>query len=312
MCFRCFPNGKVPVNTYSADQSTVADWPDLEGWQLEYLNDAVPLASKRIDIETLRQKFPRHNTAKPPCSWIEHMHDQELSALHILKDLITQGSFGRWHLFRRLAKYDQPWVTLEWDDMCKEYPAWDNDGARTCPAWLYVKHMCKRYEGEVVLAWHKWICKEEPLPRDKLLWREQFATKPKQASALRELQQSADGNGTLFSDFVDLATIGNTNIMMTRERNPGHHQQIEGGAITLAELFLKFGDSCCAKELLFWYTHAPKICRKRAHPVGSQDVRDASKLRFKATGHYGHQRHGRYGRYMGDLAKYCEVTYYHF
>ena len=50
MCFRCFRNGKVSVNTYLRDESAVGDWHDLDGWQIDILNDLVPQHSLGFGI----------------------------------------------------------------------------------------------------------------------------------------------------------------------------------------------------------------------------------------------------------------------
>ena len=64
--------------------------------------------------------------------------------------------------------------------------------------------------------------------------------------------------------------------------------KLDGGAITLMELFATFGLVYTAAELFFWYTNAPKVVKKKAHSTGSIDVKAAAVLRFEATGKYGH------------------------
>ena len=65
---------------------------------------------------------------------------------------------------------------------------------------------------------------------------------------------------------------------------------MKGGGITLGRLFAIFGERCTAQELMFWYYHAPKLCKKRQHAWGSKDVRDAAKFRKETFGHWGHRR----------------------
>ena len=57
--------------------------------------------------------------------------------------------------------------------------------------------------------------------------------------------------------------------------------------ITLAELICHFYKNYTATEIYYWYCHAPKCIKKREHPAGSKDRRDAAALRFKETGYYG-------------------------
>ena len=59
--------------------------------------------------------------------------------------------------------------------------------------------------------------------------------------------------------------------------------------ITLAELLWRFKWNYTATEIYYWYCHAPKCIKKRDHSKGSQDRRDAAKLRFKEKGRIGHR-----------------------
>ena len=48
-----------------------------------------------------------------------------------------------------------------------------------------------------------------------------------------------------------------------------------------------------ATEIYFWYMHcmhAKKVIKKRSHPKGSQDRRDAAKLRHREQGRWGFPR----------------------
>ena len=61
-----------------------------------------------------------------------------------------------------------------------------------------------------------------------------------------------------------MLAVGNTTILRTNQNEDGHWH-LEGGAITLAELFAVFGRFCTISELMFWYHNAPKVVRKRPH-----------------------------------------------
>ena len=67
------------------------------------------------------------------------------------------------------------------------------------------------------------------------------------------------------------------------------HWRLKGGAITLAELFYRFGERFTGMELCFWYYHAPKLAKKRAHPMGSKLGRDAAWERQSTFGRWGHR-----------------------
>ena len=43
------------------------------------------------------------------------------------------------------------------------------------------------------------------------------------------------------------------------------------------------------EELVCWYYHSEKLAKKRAHPHGSLEVREAAQLRMQTYGHYGHR-----------------------
>ena len=48
-----------------------------------------------------------------------------------------------------------------------------------------------------------------------------------------------------------------------------------------------FGHLYTAQELMFWYHHAPKVAKKRDHPVGNADERAAAHLRYEWYGKWG-------------------------
>ena len=41
-------------------------------------------------------------------------------------------------------------------------------------------------------------------------------------------------------------------------------------------------------ELYYYYNNCLKVVKKRQHPEGRQELKDAAQLRFRETGHYGH------------------------
>ena len=93
-----------------------------------------------------------------------------------------------------------------------------------------------------------------------------------------------------FAADAALITGGETMILANGSHGPsGGHWRRYGGAITVGELFYEFGERYTAQELFFWYYHAEKLVKKRAHSKGSQEVREAAQLRFKTFGHYGHR-----------------------
>jgi hypothetical protein len=149
----------------------------------------------------------------------------------------------------------EPWVTMSWRDIHEEYPESANAFED------YVKHLLKRYEGEVALAWGKWEWSSQPLPRDKVLWNSQYAVRSRNLRALANL---AKGEGSLIDDGEDLLAIGNTMILRASKAQDGHWR-LCGGAITLAELRAQFGNQFIVSELMFWYHHAAIVVKKRPH-----------------------------------------------
>ena len=77
--------------------------------------------------------------------------------------------------------------------------------------------------------------------------------------------------------------IGDTTII--RHANVGHWR-LEGAAVTLAQLFRDFGEKFTAMDLMSWYFHAPKVAKKRAHPVGNAIERAAARERKAVYGRY--------------------------
>ena len=60
--------------------------------------------------------------------------------------------------------------------------------------------------------------------------------------------------------------------------------------ISLPELVWDWKETHTATEIYFWYMHAKKVIKKRSHPKGSQDRRDAAKLRHREQGRWGFPR----------------------
>ena len=156
----------------------------------------------------------------------------------------------------------------------------------------YFKHLFRRYEGEVALAWSEWEWVRGPLPRDEALWHHQYARNAQQRRALNASLAAVGAGRPLekFTDDTDLVQFGNTMILAIRGEDVEGHWQRYGGAITLGHLFYQFGERYTAQELFFWYYHAQKLVKKRDHPWGSEEVQEASQLRMKTWGHYGHRK----------------------
>ena len=41
-------------------------------------------------------------------------------------------------------------------------------------------------------------------------------------------------------------------------------------------------------ELYYYYNNCLKVVKKRSHPEGRQELKDAAQMRFRETGRYGH------------------------
>ena len=134
-----------------------------------------------------------------------------------------------------------------------------------------------------------WSYSEEPLPRDAVFWDPQFASSQQNFEALKRLRFAKDrwGNEYVPMD-VDLTKVGNTTILRTRDGDTGHWQ-LNGGGITLAELFFKFGGHYTVAELMSWYYNADKVLRKKKHAWGSVECKKAAMQRWKTYGRPGHQ-----------------------
>ena len=151
----------------------------------------------------------------------------------------------------------------------------------------YIKDLCRRYEGEVALAWSEWTWSPENLPRAVNLWQPQFATDEASMSKLLALGKAS--TQASFSDDVNLVAAANTTVLYA-ESQVGGHWSIRGYAITLAELLHLFGQACTVSDIMFWYWHAEKLVKKRRHSWSSPEQREAAKFRMDFFGHYGHRR----------------------
>ena len=213
-------------------------------------------------------------------------NDMSHEARHRINEVIRNDwedpwTGDRWRLLYGHAEYAEPWKCYSWDEVENEFP--DNESLFV----NYIKDLCRRYEGEVALAWESWVFSPTPLPRDKVLWHPQYATKLKGQRALVALPKGGDPRGR-FDDDVDLLAVGSTTILRAMEGGDGHWH-LRGGAITLPQLFAKVGSQFAVQELMFWYSHAPKVVKKRLHAWGSEDVRQAAQLRKRVFNHYGHR-----------------------
>ena len=87
---------------------------------------------------------------------------------------------------------------------------------------------------------------------------------------------------------MDLAEVGNTTILRTRGGGNGHCH-LNGGAITLAELFDKFGERYTVAELMLWYYNAPEMLRTRQRSWGWIGVRAVGRQHYLTYGRPGHR-----------------------
>ena len=146
---------------------------------------------------------------------------------------------GQWRFFLQLPDYAQPWICLSREDIEYEYSDCEGD-----PVGLNLKHVLRRYEGEVALAWHEWDWVDGPLPRDKVLWHPQYATSASQRQKLTAVQGATPGE---FAN-MDLARLGGSAIL--KAEDVGHWRR-RGGVVTLMELFRTYGQTHTAQELFF-------------------------------------------------------------
>ena len=141
----------------------------------------------------------------------------------------------------------------------------------------------------MAIAREKWEYVARPLPRQVDVWDPQFATSYENYEALSKLtHRRSPQDPNMIHDSEDLTKLGNTTILRTRAGDAGHWR-LNGGAITLAELFHQFGKNYTVAELMLWYCQAPKMLKKRPHAWGSKDVRAAATERWKVYGRAGHQ-----------------------
>ena len=74
-------------------------------------NDA-PRAAQVFDINSLKTVYTKYNGSD--CSWVEFMHDRNITKRHVVNDVIlnnwrspSEGG-GRWRLLYSLADYAEP------------------------------------------------------------------------------------------------------------------------------------------------------------------------------------------------------------
>ena len=146
---------------------------------------------------------------QPPLNWIDHMHDRHIGNQEKLLEMVERLSDdggrwryedygGRWRFWSALPDYSELWKILTWGDITQEYP--DSN----VPIADYLKHLCRRYEGEVALASENIQRFAGPVPREKMLWHPQFCKRQAQVPAMTALAaRGKRTEGTSFSDEVD-------------------------------------------------------------------------------------------------------------
>ena len=165
---------------------------------------------------------------------------------------------------------------------------WEYEG-EDAPYKEYIHHLIQRFEGEVALGWCHWTWAPYPLPRNSDLWNPQYASSQENYEALAKLRHQEDQWGySMVHPDEDLRSVGNTTILKTRDGEDGHWH-LNGGGISLAELFYEFVEHYTVAELMHWYYNAPKVLRKKEHSWGSPECRKASLQRWKTYGRPGHQ-----------------------
>ena len=214
------------------------------------------------------------------------MFDRGISAFKRLKNE-TRLTDGHWRLMDVLCHYTTPCQTYTKADVYREYEGHSNPFAQ------FLHHFCKRYAGEVAVAWANWNEEMSPLPRDAELLGQQWASDEANFKALRNLNRHVSTNAStgerLVSPSLDLTTLGNTNIIVNFPGENGYWH-LNGGAISLPELFEQFGEHYTVAELFLWYHQAPKVCRRRVHAWGHLDVKAANLQRLETYGTRAHQK----------------------
>ena len=278
---------KIPVDKHAIPPPAwqTRRWHYVKQDNLDLLNELVLPHSMLFSIETLQQSFINYKGNQ--CSWIEMMNDRNITAQHKNTGNILEFS-GRWRLFDSCADYAEPWKPLSHQTIFREFK---EHKAKGDPWSNYIKDLCRRYEGEVALAWSEWTWSPENLPRAVNRWQPQFATDEASMSKLLALGKASTQASSefLFSDDVNLVAAANTTVLYVDPQSGGHWRR-RGNAITLAELLYALGQKCTVSDIMFWYCHAPKVVKKRRHAWASADRRDAAYLRLKTYGHWGHKR----------------------
>ena len=127
---------------------------------IDLLNDLVPAAALPFDFDSLQSTHAKFNGKLGPC--IDFMNDCNILArkkvTHVINDdwqsgmhCRQQGSWeGHWRMLYFLAVYSEPWKPYPESELRKEFPQSKD------PYEDYIKHLCKRFEGEVALVWGQW------------------------------------------------------------------------------------------------------------------------------------------------------------
>ena len=198
-------------------------WTQVSQDNIDKLNDLVPAAALPFDIDSLQSTHAKFNGKFAP--WIDFMNDCNISARKKVIDVINndwqsgmhwrqQGSWdGHWRLLYSLAVYSEPGKPHSWRQVRADYPESE------VPFEEYIKHLCRRFEREVALAWGQWKWSPGLLRKNRLLWNVQYATSAQNADALNRLLRCNDGD---IQGSVDLLDVGNTTILSSKKNEAGH------------------------------------------------------------------------------------------
>ena len=147
----------------------------LDVENIDALNEAIPKTSNPFDDHRLSAEYK--NQQGKVVNYVAWMHDRNISFLHELNkvilngywqfysdplDTLPPGWWNHWCLLDAMPEYHDPWKLLSWQDVLNEY-RWKK--ARNGKGWEertteerlqeYIKHLIRRYEGEVALTWFK-------------------------------------------------------------------------------------------------------------------------------------------------------------
>ena len=211
-----------------------------------------------------------HNEEGGQVNWIQYNGDLAHRARLRAMDSWDDGSdfnpwASRWRFDEDMPDIAQPWNPLMWRELDKLRAAGGTFRPWT-PQALFIKHLCKRYQGEVAFASDKWTFDQRPLEnfRAKILWNKQFATDQR---TFDNLKQATGDSAVGEVGKRDLLAVGSTTILRGAVGTRGHWRR-SGTVITLPELIENLQATFTATEIMFWYHQAPKVCRKKPHSRG--------------------------------------------